>query len=126
VAKYFAMSFNNIHMVNKYNNNIPWHGMEYALRFLHVHLDRLDYSCSHVHSLTSIIATTVKPNTKLHIKLVKRQMQAQSFWLQKNSKHKGNRNWVCKKKRHFGGVKGKKRYLLYRALQNTYTWKLKK
>jgi hypothetical protein len=32
------MSFNNIHMVNEYIENIPWYGMEYVLRFVFVHL----------------------------------------------------------------------------------------
>jgi len=39
------MSINNIHVANEYTNNIPWHGMEYALRFFLAHLNKLAYSC---------------------------------------------------------------------------------
>jgi hypothetical protein len=44
VAKYFAMSQNNIHVTNKYIKK--FHDMECILRFLHVHLSRLACSCS--------------------------------------------------------------------------------
>ncbi len=32
MVEYFAMSLNNIHMVDEYTKNILWRGMEYALK----------------------------------------------------------------------------------------------
>jgi hypothetical protein len=51
MAKYFATSFNNIHMENEYTKNIPWDGMEYIVRFLLAHLSKL------VHLPVNIVCT---------------------------------------------------------------------
>ncbi len=48
LVKYSVKSFNNIHMVDEYTMNIPWHGMEYAIRFFLAHLNKLTYSCSFI------------------------------------------------------------------------------
>jgi len=52
LAKYFAMSLNNILVANEYTKNIPWHGMEYVLRFFRVHSSKLACLCLPVHLLT--------------------------------------------------------------------------
>ncbi len=39
-VEYFATSFNNIH-VAKNTNYMPWHGMEYALRFFSCSLEKV-------------------------------------------------------------------------------------
>jgi hypothetical protein len=45
VIKYFATSFNNIHMTEEYTKNIPWHGMIYIFKFLLVHFSKFASSC---------------------------------------------------------------------------------
>jgi len=39
MEKYLTPSLNDIHVVKEYIKNIPWHGMEYALRFLSYSLE---------------------------------------------------------------------------------------
>jgi hypothetical protein len=63
VAKYYAMSHNNIHMVEEYIKNIPWHGMEYALRFLFCSPEHFQlFACLP----TSIIVIWRCANLKVH------------------------------------------------------------
>jgi hypothetical protein len=44
VIKYFATSLNNIHVIDEYTKNIPWHGMKFTLKFL-AHLSKFASSC---------------------------------------------------------------------------------